>query len=244
MSALPFASATTQIVRWLVLALSALSLVACESQPAGAPVPAPTLVVGDHWTYKITDNIRRGIVSTLDAEVSSINGGIATVRLVLTDAQGARTAWDQEMNANGGLVVGILKPSEVMTRRYPKPIELYDFPLTTGTTWRQVIDTTSPETGLDAQILVYGRVLGPSQVTVPAGSFGAVYVYRILQLDDEQFWRTRTERRDSVWYTPDNKAPAREMREAQYVERSGPDVAVVRTEMTVRELTSFRPGKG
>jgi hypothetical protein len=207
-------------------------------------VPAPKLVVGDHWTYKITDNLRRGIVSTLDAEVSSINSGVATIRLVHTNSQGEATAWDQEMDANGGLIVGILKPSEVATRQYPKPIELYDFPLTSGTTWRQAINTTSPETGLDAQILVYGTVLGQSQVTVPAGTFSSVYIYRILQLDDEQFWRTRTERRDSVWYTPDNKAPAREMREAQYVERSGPDVAVVRTEMTVRELVSFRPGRG
>jgi hypothetical protein len=241
---MPFASSRVQLVRWLALALTALALIACAGGSGSPPVPAPILAVGDHWTYKITDNLRRGIVSTLDAEVSSINGGVATVRLALTNAQGATIMWDQEMDANGGLLVGVLKPSEVMTRRYPKPIELYDFPLTTGTTWRQVIDTTSPETGLDAQILVYGRVLGPSQVTVPAGTFGAVYVYRILQLDDEQFWRTRTERRDGVWYTPDNKAPARETRDAQYIERSGPDVPVVRTESTVRELISFRPGKG
>ena len=244
MSALPFSSSLTQAVRWLMLALSTLALAACESQPAGPPVPAPKLAVGDHWTYKVTDNLRRGIVSTLDADVSSINGGVATVRLVLTNAQGATIMWDQEMDANGGLIIGVLKPSEVETRRFPKPIALFDFPLTAGTTWRQAINTISPETGLDAQILVFGRVLGPSQVTVPAGTFGAVYVYRILQLDDEQFWRTRTERRDGVWYTPDNKAPARETRDAQYIERSGPDVAVVRTESTVRELISFRPGKG
>lgn len=244
MSPVPLSSSVTRVVRWLAAALSALALVACASRPAGPPVPAPMLAVGDHWTYKITDNLRRGIVSTLDAEVSSINGGLATLRLVLTDAQGATTEWNQESDANGGLLIGILKPSEVMTRRYPKAIELYDFPLTAGATWRQVIDTISPETGLDAQILVYGRVLGPSEVTVPAGTFGAVYVYRILQLDDEQFWRTRTERRDSVWYTPDNKAPARETREAQYIERGGPELSVIRTESTVRELVSFRPGKG
>jgi hypothetical protein len=207
-------------------------------------VAASKLVPGDHWTYKITDNLRRGVVSTLDAEVSSINNGVATVRLVYTDSQGRTTERLEEIDANGGLVVGTLKPSEVSARHYPAPIELYDFPLTAGTTWRQIVDTTSPETGLDAQILVYGRVLGPSEVTVPAGTFSSVYVYRILQLDDEQFWRTRTERRDSVWYTPDNKAPAREMREAQYIEKGGPDVAVVRTEMTVRELVSFRPGRG
>ena len=206
-------------------------------------MPASKLVVGDHWTYRITDDLRRGVVSTLDAEVSSIDGGIATVRLVLTDARGATRVWDQEMDANGGLVVGILKPSEVMTRRYPKPIELYDFPLTAGTTWRQVIDTTSPETGLDAQILVYGTVEGQSQVTVPAGTFSSVYVYRILQLDDEQFWRTRTVRRDSVWYAPESKAPAKELRDAEYIE-FGISKAPVRTEYTVRELVSFRPGSG
>jgi len=242
MSAL-LSSSLTQVVRWPVV-LCALALAACAGGPSGPPVPAPKLVVGDHWTYKITDNLRRGIVSTLDAEVSSINNGLATVRLVHTSSQGVVTEWDQEIDANGGLLVGILKPEEIATRRYSKPIELYDFPLTAGTTWRQVVDTTSPETGLDAQILVYGRVLGSSEVTVPAGTFSSVYVYRILQLDDEQFWRTRTERRDSVWYTPDNKAPAREMREAQYIEKGGPDVAVVRTEMTVRELVSFRPGRG
>jgi len=218
-------------------------LAACTIGSGGPPVPASKLVVGDHWTYRITDDLRRGVVSTLDAEVSSIDGGIATVRLVLTDARGATRVWDQEMDANGGLVVGILKPSEVMTRRYPKPIELYDFPLTAGTTWRQVIDTTSPETGLDAQILVYGTVEGQSQVTVPAGTFSSVYVYRILQLDDEQFWRTRTVRRDSVWYAPESKAPAKELRDAEYIE-FGISKAPVRTEYTVRELVSFRPGSG
>lgn len=243
MPGLDFGSSVTRIVR-LVLPLCAFALAACAGRSDSPPVPAPKLAVGDHWTYKVTDNLRRGVVSTLDAEVSSINGGVATMRLVLTNSQGATTTWDQEIDANGGLVIGLLKPEEVETRRYPKPIELYDFPLTAGTTWRQVIDTVNPASGLDAQILVYGTVQGPSQVTVPAGTFGTVYVYRILQLDDEMFWRTRTERRDGVWYSPDNKAPARETRDAQYVERSGPDVAVVRTESTVRELIAFRPGKG
>ena len=242
MSGLYFGSSVTRIVR-LLLPLCVFALAACGVSPSGPPVSASKLAAGDHWTYKVTDNLRRGVVSTLDAEVASIDNGVATVRLVYTDPQGGTTERVEEIDANGGLMVGTLKPSEVAPRRYPAPIELYDFPLTVGATWRQVVDTTSPETGLDAQILVYGRVLGPSQVTVPAGTFSSVYVYRILQLDDEQFWRTRTERRDSVWYTPDNKAPAREMREAQYIERSGPDVAVVRTEMTVRELVSFRPGR-
>jgi hypothetical protein len=78
---------------------------------------------------------------------------------------------------------------------------------------------------------------------VPAGAFDAVYVYRVLQLDDEEFWRTRTTRRDAVWYAPEVKAPVREAREAEYTEKGGPDFATVRTESTVIELVSFRPGR-
>jgi hypothetical protein len=77
-----------------------------------------------------------------------------------------------------------------------------------------------------------------------AGSFEAVYLYRILQLDDDQFFRSRTERRDSVWYGADVKAPARELRDASYHLYDGPETAPVRTENTTRELISFRPGKG
>jgi len=247
MSAISIPSPVTQLFRWLVM-LSALTLAACGggagglSGAAGPPVPAPQLAVGDHWQYRIVDNLRRGALTMLDAEVTAINNGIASLRLVYTDAQGATTERTEEINAQGWLVVGTLKQEN--TRRFPEPIELFNFPLTSGTTWRQTVNTTSPETGLRAQILVFGTIQGQSQVSVPAGSFTAVYLYRILQLDDEQFWRTRTTRRDSVWYTAENKAAAREMREAQYVENGGMDVAPIRTEATVRELVSFRAGRG
>ena len=248
MIATPFSSAVTQMIRWLV-PLCALVLAACgggaggpSGGAAGPPVPAPQLAVGDHWQYRIVDNLRRGEVTMLDVEVVSINNGVATLREVFTNAQGATTERTEEVNAQGYLVVGTLKNE--LTRRYPTPIELYDFPLTGGTTWRQTVDTISPETGLKAQILVYGNVQGQSQVTVPAGTFNSVYVYRILQLDDEQFWRTRTTRRDMVWYAPESKAPAKETREAQYVENGGMNATPIRTEYTLRELVSFRPGRG
>ena len=64
----------------------------------------------------------------------------------------------------------------------------------------------------------------------------------ISRLDDAEFWRTRTTRRDAIWYAAEVKAPVREAREAEYTEIGGPDVATVRTESTVRELVSFRPG--
>ena len=222
-----------------LLAVSAL-LTACATEPTGPAIPAPKLVVGDHWVYRITDNLRRGLVTILEADVVSITGGVAAIRLVYNNEYG-REERTEEIDANGGLVVGTLK--EEPTRHYPQPIELFRFPLQRGVTWRQTVNTISPETQLPAQILVFGTVQGQTVVTVPGGTFETIFVFRILQLDDEQFWRTRTTRNDSVWFSPDVKAPVREIRDASFLMRDGRTSPLVRTENTTRELVSFQPGK-
>src|SRR5437773_214709 len=110
--------------------------------------------------------------------------------------------------------------------------------------WRQAIDTFRNDIQLKGQIRVYGQVQGRAPVTVPAGSYDAVAIYRIVQLDDEQFWRSATTWRDSVRYAPEVKGVVREVRDAEYVElHGGPDMATIRTEYTTTELVSFTPGK-
>jgi hypothetical protein len=128
-------------------------------------------------------------------------------------------------------------------RPFNPPVELLAFPLADGKTWRQTIDTIHPDTQIRDQILVYGRVDGRKMASVPAGAYDSVYVYRVLQLDDQDFWRTRTTRRDAIWYAPEVKAPVREARIAEYTEIGGQDMATVTTENTVAELVSFRPGR-
>ena len=222
--------------------LAAIVLAACQTTGGAsfAPVPAPKLVVGDHWQYRITDNLRRGAITILDADVVSVTGGTATLRLAYTNESGARREATEEIDANGGLVVGALK--EEQTRRFPTPLQMFQFPLQAGQTWRQTVDTISPETQLKAQILVYGTVQNQTSVSVPAGIYDAIYVYRILQLDDEQFWRTRTERRDYVWFVPQVKAAAKENHDASYVQLGGGANSVIRSENTTRELLLFKPG--
>jgi hypothetical protein len=227
--------------RWLA-PLVALSLVACQSAtvtPQFPPIGAPKLAVGDHWQYKITDNLRMGLVTMLDANVVSINAGTATIRLAYNDQYG-RSEATEEIDANGGMILGALRGQE--TRRFQTPIKLYDFTLEQGRTWRQTVATISPDTQLPAQILVYGTVQGQTVVNVPAGAFNATYLYRVIQLDDEQFWRTRTTREDSVWFSPDMKVPVRELRNAYFVQNGGGVGGLVRTENTTRELLLFQPG--
>jgi len=217
-----------------------VGLAACASAPIGPPVDAPRLAVGDHWQYRVIDNLRRGSVSRLDAEVIAVSGGSARVRLVVTDDNG-RAEWVDEIEGGGALRAGTLWRES--PRPFNPPVQLLAFPLDDGKTWRQSIDTLHPDTQLKDQILVYGKVGGRKSTSVPAGAFDTVYVYRIVQLDDDEFWRTRTTRRDAVWYAPEVKAPVREARVAEYTEKGGgPDMSIITTENTIAELVSFKPG--
>jgi hypothetical protein len=216
-----------------------LWLATSASAPAAQGIAAPQLVVGDHWQYRVTDNLRRGALSGLDAEVIAATGRTARIRFVRTDA-GARTEWIDEVDGEGGLTSGSLNHEAV--RPFNPPAQLLAFPLDRGKTWRQTIDVVRADTGLNDQILISGRVNRPATTTVPAGRFDTVYVFRTMQLDDAQFWRTRTSVRDSIWYAAAAKAPVREMRQASYVERGGGRNAPIQTERLLLELVSFQPG--
>ncbi len=221
--------------------LAFIGVAGCASAPVGPPVDAPRLAVGDRWQYQITDNLRRGALSQLDAEVIAMSGGSARIRLGLTDNTG-RAEWIDELDGGGRLRIGSLWREP--PRPFNPPAQLLAFPLDDGKTWRQSIDTMRADTQLKDQILIYGKIDGRKAISVPAGSFDAVYVYRIVQLDDEEFWRTRTTRRDAIWYAPEVKAPVREARAAEYTEKGGgPDMTTISTESTIIELVSFRPGK-
>ena len=128
-------------------------------------------------------------------------------------------------------------------QRFAPAAALVAFPLEQGKAWRQTVPTFRSDIELPDQILIYGDVQGRTPVAVPAGSFDAVQIYRVLQLDDAQPWRTRTIRRDRLWYAPEVKGPVREMREAQYVEHGDNDSTAVYTERTTTELVSFHPGR-
>jgi hypothetical protein len=223
-------------------ALLALLVCACAAQlPVGQSVPPPHFVVGDHWEYRVIDGLRRNAVSQLDVQVTAINGGVVTMHLVSVNDYG-RTEKTQEINADLGLVAGSLRYEA--PRRFSPALELYDFPLGDRNTWRQVVDTFRPDTELKDNILIYGQVQGRTTVTVPAGTYDTIAIYRILQLDDEEFWRSRTTRRDTVRYATEVKGVVSEIRDAQYVETtSGSDPATMRTEHTTTELVSFTPGK-
>jgi hypothetical protein len=226
----------------LVATLAALVLCACAArQPLVENVAPPRFVVSDRWEYRITDGLRRGATTRLDVQVVAVNAGVATMRLVYVDSYGSSEKIE-EIDADGGLRAGALRNEEV--RRFSPSLKLLDFPIGQRSPWRQVVATFRRDTQLKDDILIYGEVQGRAAVTVPAGTYDAVAIYRIVQLDDDEFWRSKTTRRDSVRYAPEVKGVVREVHDAEYFElHGGPDSATIRTEYTTTELLSFTPGK-
>jgi hypothetical protein len=233
---------TTLASRSLYLLGIAALLAGCAANtPLVGSVDAPRLAIGDHWQYRITDNLRRGVQTRLDVDVLAVGPDAARLRLVYTNGEG-RSERVEEVDAGGGLRVAAFGYGPM--KRYSPPLKLMDFPLVGGKMWRQTVDTVRPDLQLKDEIAVFGQVQGRTPVTVPAGNFDTVAVYRILQLDDGQFWRSRTTRRDQVRYAAEVKGVVREDRDAEYHEASsGPDMAVIRTENTTTELVSFTPGR-
>jgi hypothetical protein len=239
----------TRIAGWskrslVLIPLLSLALGGCATVSMTGSVAAPRFAVGDHWQHRVIDGFRGTQVATVDSEVVAVSSGEATVRVRYTDDRGAveRT---QRVLPDGAIRVGAAWRQE--TREFQPPLRELDFPLTQGRTWNQTVsnvhlDSNYHEVG---QINNWGRVQGSSSVTVPAGTFDAIRIYRILQLDDEEFWRTRTTLRDQVWYSPQVKASVREVRDGEYREKTDAlDAATMRNEYSIYELTSFTPGRG
>ena len=229
-----------QLLRRFAYLAAAALLASCATTPVGPPVAPPRFVVGDHWQYRLIDNMRRGAVSQVDAEIVALAGDVATLRIVRVD-DGVRSELTEEIDSGGGLRAGIL--GDPPARRFVPAASLLAFPLEQGETWHQTVPTFRADIELPDVILIYGDVQGRAAVSVPAGQFDAVQIYRVLQLDDGQPWRTRTTRRDRVWYAPEVRGVLREAREATYVEPGDSGATQVYTERTVTELVSFRPGR-
>ena len=226
----------------LLAVASTLLLYGCAApQPLGDNVPPPRYVVGDHWEYRVTDGLRRNALTQLDVQVIAVNAGVATMHFVYVNEYG-QTEKFEELDADGGLRAGAFRNERY--RLFSPALKLLDFPLGQRSPWRQVVPTFRPDTELDDDIQIYGTIQGRVPVTVPAGTYDAVAIYRILHLDDDEFWRSKTTRRDTVRYAAEVKGVVSEIRDAEYVEiGSAPDPATIRTEHTTTELVSFTPGK-
>jgi hypothetical protein len=163
-----------------------------------------------------------------------------TVRITKkgTDADLVRT---EQWAAPGLVQVGAVFADE--TRRFATPLKRYEFPLTVRQTWTQWVDQFNEATEKQGQINHFVRVTGRTQVTTAAGTFDALELHVLMQLDDDEFWRWPTRCDYVVWYAPGVRNVVRESKAAQYLEKGGGEFLLsVRTQFGTLELVSFTAG--
>src|ERR1700719_1671502 len=180
-SVLPESSVLTMLrplpLSRLAATLAAVVLCACAARPPlGENVPPPHFVVGDRWEYRITDGLRRGATTRLDEQVVAMNAGVATMHLAFVDSYG-RSQQTEEIDADGGLRAGALRNNEV--RRFSPSLKLLSLPIGRRGSWRQVVDTFRRDTQLKDNIGKYGEVPDRASVTVGAGTYEVLAIYRL-----------------------------------------------------------------
>src|SRR5439155_1227837 len=119
----------------------------------------------------------------------------------------------------------------------------YKYPMTGGATWSESVRDLNKPPGPYGPIRVHATVGGYETVSTPAGSFDAIKLRYLIQLDDETFWRYPTQCDYVVWYAPSIGAMVREQKRSYYIERSVESAPQVPGQNAVIELTSFTRGR-
>ncbi len=229
--------------RTFLMAAGAAALPGCVvvGGASGPPAPAPVYRVGDRWVYSARDGFRVPVTWDETHEITAIDAQGISVRVTQKGPTVDNTRMEQ-WAAPGIVNVGALFDNE--TRRFqPVPLTRYQFPLTQGDRWNQVIKNFNETTQLAGTPSRFVQVGGWEKIQVPAGEFDAIRLRAIMRLDDETFWRYATECNYLTWWAPAAGATVRESKLATYVERGDTREPVqIRSQNALLELASFQRG--
>jgi len=233
-----------ELFRGAMASTATFLMVGCGTVPiSGAPGPAvdaPTVRVGDRWVYHGVDGYRQKIIWDETHEITAIGNEGITVNITVTGPtmNFARTeVWVAPGVVRSGAIY------EVETDRFDPPLLRYQYPLTTGATWSQSVRDLNRPPGPYGPIQVHATVGGYESVTTAAGTFDAIKIRYLIQLDDATFWRYPTQGDYVYGDAPAVGAPVREQRRSYYIEKSVESSPEVPGQNAVYELTSFTRGR-
>ena len=162
------------------------------------PIAAPTINVGDKYTYETTSTDINGKVSTYESvrEVTTIDSDRVTVALISGKSGKKRTLiYDRSLN----IVETGDSPDEGM--KYDPPIKYFDFPLITGKKWTSTSTETDKKTGKIRQHIVKGEVIGWDS-KLKEENFGDIDTIKIKLNTELLDGEVRSTGTDISWYAP------------------------------------------
>lgn len=204
-------------IRILLLAALSAAVAACAPVPVGRPLQssasaaAPTLSVGDSWSYSVRDGYTGLVRGSQRHGVVEVAGD--RIVTTVTRENGKDETWVYDRGLNW-----LKHPVHALQSfEYVAPYQAFNFPLAPGKTWRARVTATDPADGRRFQAWIDGVVLGWERIKVPAGEFDALTVRRTVFFDYlEHTIRGRSEIIEFEWYAPAVKQAVRREAYATY----------------------------
>lgn len=175
--------------------------------PPPGPVRPPAVRVGQRWHYETIDLYRGARTGELTAEVvraaalGATSGGTApdaAIVVALSDARGAPAGEERWARAWDVIVEPAYDVVQTFDRAMPLlPERLEPGAARTDASWYRVAESSSR-----LQWRQWLRAPGWERITVPAGSFDALRVERLIDFQHYDSWRQWPRRYDTLWYAP------------------------------------------
>ncbi len=165
--------------------------------PAGAePLPAPALRVGDRWRYVLINRYNGGRIGETSVEVVAVS---PEIRLRVDPGGGAAVTEERYADAWSVLVDGTYD-SRIT---FETPVPVVPPGARTGLSIRS---STRYRSEVSNDLLAWNQQLtvrGWERVQVPAGSFTALRIERMIQFKHPDVFRFDPLRTDTLWYAPE-----------------------------------------
>jgi hypothetical protein len=235
---IPTARALLIAVCWgLAAALAPLVAAASDSRAA---VGAPTLNVGDAWTYRVVDGYTKIDQGSSRQRIRDISGGRVSLEVAREDGRAVTIeVYDLEWG-------WLRRPATNLELfEYDPAYRAFEFPLAPGRTWRAHLTASDPETGQRYAVRIDARVLGWDRIRVPAGEFDALKVRRLVYIDKVvALERGRAEIVEHDWYAPSVAHVVRREATSRHLSDLYGDFGVpnyIEDGWTIEELVSYSP---
>lgn len=186
---------------WCLLALSP----ALAQNASSTKVEAPSLKIGDSWTYDRTDGWKNLKEYTSVVVVTAVNEGEIRTEAKRTD-NGEITTIIRNKDLNRRAI-------QVANRKFDSDpyYPTYAFPLEIGKSWEKEVTFTRNFDDRKVVTQLKGEVIGREKVTVPAGTFDAL---KIVVKGSYNGWsgsapqgsnRWSGQQSETIWYAPEVK---------------------------------------
>ena len=225
-------------------ASSGLAIAGCAGGigASGPPAPAPVWRVGDRWVYSAADGWRAPVTWTETHEVISMSAAGIEVRVTQLGPT-VNSERIERLLSPGVVAVGAAFDNE--SRRFATPMIRYQFPLTPGDRWNQILQDFNETLNKEDPLNRTGAVGGWQQAVTPAGTYDAITMRVYMQVNLNDPFNFPTQCNYEIWWAPAVGAMVKETKYATYRQRGDSMSGVeFRAQNATLELTSYRRGPG